>query len=336
MPFNSIGDLASGLLLNQSNLQAKRNMLRLSKELTTGVTSDVGATLRNDFSQQMSWEHRIGSSQIREKTLSEALTNIQVKQSVLGAIGDSVLALSNDIALTLGSGTSIAIDAVAANAKDVFNQVVSRLNVQSGGKSLFSGARNDKQAIASVQDILTSVKSALGSTATVSDVIDEVQSWMNDPLSGFSSHGYLGGNEDAAAIRVGANRLIDESTRADDPALRATVQNLILASLSVDQDLALSISNKAALLKVAADGLRSAEGQIIGLRTSVGYVEAEVTKGKVAAGAEIATAELLRANTLGIDEYEVASKLQQAELQLEKIYTLTARSARMSLLEYLR
>lgn len=336
MPFNSIGDLASSMLLNQSNLQAKRNMLQLSKELTTGVTSDVGATLRNDFGQQMSWERRIGSAQIREKTLSEAMTRVQVKQVALGSIAAKAVELANDINLSLSAGTEAGLEAIALKAQDALDQTISRLNVQSAGQSLFAGDQGDGKAMASSEDILASVKTALSGAITTSDVISGVQSWMDDPVNGFSAHAYVGGTQDAGAIRLGQDRLIHESSRADDPALRETMQNLILASLTSDPSLALSQESKAALLNGSADGLRSAEGQITQLQASLGYVEAEITKGKTEASAEIATAEMLRANTLGIDEYEVASKLQQAELQLEKIYTLTARSARLSLLEYIR
>lgn len=336
MPFNSIGDLASSLMFNQSSIQAKRSMLKHSQELTTGITTDVGAVLRNDYAQQMSWERRIGSSEVREKTLSEAMTRIQVKQSALGFIGDSALNLANDINLSLTAGTKAAVELMGSSAKDILGRTIARLNVQSAGTTLFAGTQTDGVAMASADDVLASVKTAISGALTISDVIDGVQNWMNDPVSGFQSQAYLGNRGDAMPIRVGQDRLIQEGTRADDPALAKTVQNLILASLSVDQDFALSLEGQSGLLEHAANGLRSAEGQITGLRASLGYVESEISKGRTEAGAEIAMAKQLRATTLGIDEFEVASKIQQAELQLEKIYTLTARSARMSLLEYLR
>jgi len=94
------------------------------------------------------------------------------------------------------------------------------------------------------------------------------------------------------------------------------LKNLILVTIAGDETLGLDSSEKTSLLDTASNGIRTASAQMIELEADVGHV--------------------VSSNILGIDEFEVASKLQQAELQLEKIYTVTARSARMSLLEFLR
>lgn len=334
MSFNSIGDLASSLMLSQSNLQAKRAMTRLSQELTTGLTSDVGSTLRNDFSAQMSWERSIMSSQVREKTLSEAMTRIVTKQNVLGSITDSASSLANDMNLALASGTPLALDAVSGNAKTQLEQALSRLNTQIAGRTLFAGAQTNGSAVAPLDDIMTSVKAGVAGAVTVSDITTAVQDWMDD-ASGFQAIAYLGSDDDAGTIRLSSDRTIIEGVRADDPAIKEALQHLILASLASDDDLGLSRESKIAVIEHSANGLRAAEGKITALHASLGYIEAEIADGVTRAGAEISTAELLRVETLGIDQYETASKLQEAELQLQKIYMLTARSAQMSLLEYL-
>ncbi len=334
MPFNSIGDLASSMMLSKSNLQAKRTMLRLSQELTTGVTSDVSGTLRNDFSQQMGWERSIHSAQVREKTLSEALTRVQVKQSVLGSITQNASFLANEMSLALTVGTTPGLDAASTHAASALGEALTMLNTQSAGRTLFAGSQTDGRAMATLDTVMTSVRAAVSGAVTVSDITNAVQSWMNDP-AGFDAVAYIGSDESAGTVRLSANRTVVDGARADDPAIKTAIQNLILASLATDDTLALSHDSKAAVLQQSSDGLRAADGQITSLHASLGYLEAEIADGLVQAGAEISTSELLRAETLGIDQYETASKLQEAELQLEKIYMLTARSARMSLLEYL-
>lgn len=334
MPFNSIGDLASSMMLSQSNLQAKRTMLRLSQELTTGVTSDVGATLRNDYSQQMGWERSIQSSQVREKTLSEALTRVQAKQTVLGTISESTSSLANEMSLALTVGTTPGLDAASTHAASALEQALARLNTQTAGRTLFAGSQTDGRAMGTPDAVMASVKAAVSGAVTVSDITSAVQNWMDDP-AGYDAVAYLGSDEDAGVVRLSADRTVVDRARADDPAIKAAIQHLILASLATDETLALSHESKASVLQQSSDGLRAAEGQITSLHASLGYLEREITDGIVQAGAEISTAELLRSETLGIDQYETASKLQEAELQLEKIYMLTARSARMSLLEYL-
>ena len=335
MPFNSIGDLASRMMLSQSNLQAKRSIVRLSQELTTGITSDLATRLRKDFSSQESWERSISSSQVREKTLSEALARMQAKQTVLNSISENTSTLANNISLAVTVGTTTGLDSMSQRAMDTLDEALSRLNTQTAGQSLFAGSQKDGPAMASLSVIMGSVKASVAGSVTIEDITNSVQNWMDDTVGGFQAVAYQGNEGESGAIRLDKGRVVHDSTRADDPAVKNTVQNLILASLATDQGLDLSRENKIALLKHSSDGLRASDGQLINMRSAIGYVEGEITEGIVRAGAEISTAKLLRADTLQVDQYETATKLQEAELQLEKIYMLTARSSQMSLLEYL-
>jgi flagellar hook-associated protein 3 FlgL len=334
--FNSIGDLASNVMLNQASIRVKRSLMQLSQELTTGVTSDVRSTLRNDLTHQMDWEHRLLANSVQDKTLSEALVKIQAKQSVLGSINDTIVSFANSVETT-GIGSAVAsTNVLSKNAKTLLEQVVSQLNTRAAGQTLFAGTDTDLVSMASVEDTMTSVKASIGPVATVDDVVQGVKDWMNDPVAGYQAIAYLGSTDDPSPIRLTSNRTISETSKADHEALQAVVENLILATLSSDETFAPSEIIQVDLLQTSSNGLRSADASLIELRASLGFVEAELERQKVKTSAETSTLEQLRANVLGIDEYEVASKLQETELQLEKIYAMTARSARMSLLEYLQ
>ncbi|MEP5155145.1 flagellin [Planktotalea sp.] len=335
MMFNSIGDLASRLMLNQSNQQAKGNLVRLSQELTTGLTSDVGGALRNDFAIQAGWERTISASEVREKTLTQSMTRVQAKQTVLDTINGNSIDLANNISTAVTSGTISGLDAVSTNAKDALAQALSQLNVQSAGRSLFAGSSTDGPATADVEIVMSSVSAAFAGAVTNEDITTALQNWMDDTSGGFEAIAYLGDDENSGVIRLDEGRVVNDSTRANDPALKQTLQNLILASVATDEGLALSAESKASLLEEASSGLRAAAGQVTNLHASLGYIEGQIADGIVQAGAEISTAQMLRTDVLGVDQYETASKLQEAELQLEKIYLLTSRTSQMSLLEYL-
>ncbi len=336
MPFNSIGDLASSLMLNQASTRAKRSLMQLSQELTSGVTTDTRGALRNDLSKQMDWEHSLSANGVLNRTLSESIVKVQAKQDALGTINETLASFANDVSATVLSGSTTATSTLAQSAGGMLDQMLTALNAQAAGQSLFSGSANNRASMASSEEILASIKASLGAPSTVSDVVQGVRDWMSDPVEGFQANAYNGSDESTSPIRLSSNRTIGESLRADHPAFQTILENLVVATLSADETLAPSPASQADLLQVAADGLRSVETQIIELRANLGFVESELVKAKVRVGAEISTTQQIRAETLGIDEYEVASKLQQTELQLEKIYTMTARSAQMSLLEYLR
>lgn len=323
-------------MLNQASTRVKRSLMQLSQELTTGVTSDVRSTLRNDLTHQMDWEHRLLANSVQDKTLSEALVKIQAKQSVFGSINDTIVSFANSVETT-GIGSAVAsTNVLSKNAKTLLEQVVSQLNTRAAGQTLFAGTDTDLVSMASVEDTMTSVKASIGPVATVDDVVQGVKDWMNDPVAGYQAIAYLGSTDDPSPIRLTSNRTISETSKADHEALQAVVENLILATLSSDETFAPSEIIQVDLLQTSSNGLRSADASLIELRASLGFVEAELERQKVKTSAETSTLEQLRANVLGIDEYEVASKLQETELQLEKIYAMTARSARMSLLEYLQ
>lgn len=336
MPFNSIGDLASSMMLSQASSRAKRSLMQFSQELTTGVTSDIRGVLRNDLSKQMDWEHSLASNRVLDKTLTEALSKTQAKQTVLAAINDATMSFANDIDKTVASGSIAATNTLSRQAESILDQVLSQFNTQAVGQSLFAGSATNSASMAPFSDIITSVKASLGATSTVSDVVLGVQAWMADPIDGFAADAYIGTLEDTSPIRLSLNRTIEEPIRADHSALQSIVESMILATLSADDTFAPSPESQAGLLQAASSGLRSGEPQLIELRASLGYVESEITREKVLIGAEISAVEQIRAKTIGINEFEVASRLQDTELQLEKIYAVTARSSRMSLLEYLR
>lgn len=336
MTFHSIGDLASSMILSRSTAQAKLSMQKLSSELTTGLKSDLRDTLRGDFASLSSWEKVLSSSEIREKTLAEAMARAQAKQAALETISDQNIGLTNDISLATTSRQLPAMTAVSASAKDALAHMVSALNVTSGGQTLFGGAQTNGAALENSDAIYAAAKTAVIGAITANDVIDGLQIWMDDALGGYDAVAYMGSTETGAPVRLSASQTTQISGRADDPEIKAVVQNLLLAALTSDDDLALAPDAQRLLLERSSNGLRNSEGAITMLRASVGDAEAGIANAKARTSSAIAMTQQLRLAALEADPYETATKFQQAEMQLEKIYTLTARTARMSLLEYLR
>lgn len=336
MSFNSIGDLANNLLLSQAGVKSKNNIVTLSSELVSGLTSDVRGRLRNDLSKQTDWNYGISTNQVLEKTLGEALTRAQAKQLALGAISENSMSIANDVSVALGSNANIATGTLSQKARNGLEQTISHLNTQIMGQSIFSGAAFNRPAMASVEEIITSVKVYIGAVNSATEIVQSVRDWMEDPLNGYQRVAFLGTQESNSPIRLSNTRSILEPTKADSSPLKDIVENFILATLAGDESFSLPASQQEQLLQTSSDGLRGAESKTIEIQANLGFVESEITKAKAFASAEIHTFERLRVDVLGISEFETASKLQEAELQLEKIYALTARSARMSLLEYMQ
>ena len=174
----------------------------------------------------MDWEHRLLVNSVQDKTLSEALVKIQAKQSILGSINDAIVSFANSVETT-GIGSAVAsTNVLSKNAKTLLEQVVSQLNTRAAGQTLFSGTDIDLVSMASVEDIMTSVKASIGPVATVDDVVQGVKDWMNDPVAGYQAIAYLGSMDDPSPIRLTSNRTISETSKADHEALQAVCRKL--------------------------------------------------------------------------------------------------------------
>lgn len=336
MSFSSIGDLASSLLLNRSGIEARRSIDTLSKELTTGLKSDVTAAVRGDYSGVADWEARISQGLVREKTLSEGLSRASVKGEVLDTASQSLTQLANDIDLIGASGQPQGIRQVSGAATGALEDFVNRLNTRVAGQSVFSGTATDQPAFARSSDILASAKAALSGALTVTEIDTRLNNWMNDAVAGFPAIAYLGNSDDGPSVRLSANAAIGIPGRGDDDAIKFALRDLIQVSLATDADLAFTDQVQNLVLKGASVDMRNGSAQLIDLQARIGYTESRLEGAKAATSAEIASARQMRLSSLAADPYETATRLQNAELQLEKIYALTARSAGMSLMEYLR
>jgi flagellar hook-associated protein 3 FlgL len=72
------------------------------------------------------------------------------------------------------------------------------------------------------------------------------------------------------------------------------------------------------------------------LRSGIGSQEARTEAARVRNEAELAALKIARSDLYSADPYETATHLQLVQAQLESVYTMTARLARLSLSEYLK
>ena len=70
-------------------------------------------------------------------------------------------------------------------------------------------------------------------------------------------------------------------------------------------------------------------------RIRLGSTEANIINTGVQNDAEKSALETARLGLLSVDPYETAAKLQEAQTQLETLFSITARLSRLSLVNYL-
>lgn len=336
MTFSSIGDLATSFLFRKSGVSIRSRIDVLGQELTTGIASDTRSHLRGHFDSIAGIERQMTSSEVRQKTLAEELIRANGQEAVVENLRNLTIDLANDGDISKDSSVSIVVDGFSDVARATLGQAISLLNTTFAGQTVFSGTRTDSPAFAPGEEVLSSLQTAIAGSISSSDVINRIDNWMNDPVSGFVGDAFLGDAQGTRSVRIARDNTLDVPSSANEPGVREMIRSLAIAAMANDPSISLNSQSKKNLISEAALGLRQSHFNLTGFQASIGYAQSELSKAKTQTSAELATSEQMKLSLLGVDEFETATRFQEAEMQLEKIYTLTARSARMSLLEYLR
>jgi flagellar hook-associated protein 3 FlgL len=118
-------------------------------------------------------------------------------------------------------------------------------------------------------------------------------------------------------------------------ALREVLAGLAVGALSGAGPMAGDAEAQRERLANAGVSLAGAQTGLSDLRGRVGAAEARLEEATSRNAAEAAALEIARAGLTDVDIYETATKLEAVQSQLELLYAITARSARLSLVSVL-
>ncbi len=337
MQYSSIGDLSQSLQLRRYNAELSAELTRLSEEVTTGVTSDVGKTVGGDYRPLAGIESSLKAVETHQKIANEAAQFSSGMQSRL----EHVQTQAEDISASLLSDAYTAdpdtADIVARSARDAFHSTVSSLNGRdANGASYFAGTASDSDALASADVMLDELKLAVAGETTAAGVAAVVSDWFNAPGGGFETMGYLGSDDPPSDFRLSPDQTAGVEVTATDPAIRTVLEGLALAALVAEDIPAGDNAAQREMLDASRDLLLTGSDQVVTLRADVGYFEGAVADAETRNEAEKNALELARLEIIGVDSYEAAAQLEAVQTQLETLYSVTARLSQLTLADYLR
>jgi len=336
MSYISTGDMAQTYMIRRQNSQLKMTTARLANELSTGQTSDVAKRFNGDFTMVAGIETSLKTLQAYKSAANEAAHFASTMQTALEVMQTQTTASVSALLLTGNSASQTQIQNTASDVRQRFDAVVSSLNTQVGGRSIFSGTNTDGPAIASPEIILEELQLAIAGETTAAGITSVVDNWFNTSGGGFETIGYLGSTTQLAPFQIGADRDVDVSFTASGPMVRETLQGLALAALVSDGALSENISEQSLLLRSSADGLLAIREKQTEIRAKVGTAEAQIDTATAQTSTEISALEIVKSELLSVDPYDTASELEAVQTQLETLYALTARMSRLSLVDFLR
>ncbi len=336
MTLVSIGDLARVFQSRRMTAGLKADLSRLSQELTTGVRADITTVGTADYGPIANIERLLTTLEARKTTTAEAAVVAETMQRALESIQEGGRKTGQALLSVQGAASSTSVDTVVTDAKTGFAQLVSTLNTNAAGRSLFAGAATDRVALASAEDMLAALSAAISGQTTAADVAQIVDDWFTAPGGGFEASAYLGSSSPMGAFQVSEGETIRLDVRADDPALREVMKAYALASLVGDGALAGNPAQQDALLTMAGEAMFAADHKLTALRADLGSVQEQVENAEISNRAMQTSMELSRNALIAVDPYETATKLEAVYSQLETYYSITARLSRLSFTDYLR
>jgi len=335
MTWMSLGSLALPHQLQRHGLGLRNDLARLALEMTTGESATPAARLKGDLQPLAALEaraQRIGS--LREVT-QQAMTNATVAQTALARVAQSSGETSaRMLAVSTAGIDQAALTAAGQAARAVFADITGALGADVAGHALFSGSASDRSPLAAPDSMLSALSAAVAGATSADEVATIVTAAFMDPGGLFETSFYQGGPAVDGAI-LESGQAVPALPTAADPALRRSLAGLATAALVADDSLTLSGGQRQALARTAALTLSGAEASVTALQSDLGQVEGRLETALTRLTGERDALVLSREALIGVDPYEAATRLEMTQTRLELIYTVTARTSRLSLAGYL-
>ncbi|MGR3514757.1 MAG: flagellin [Paracoccaceae bacterium] len=335
MSIASLGDLAISLRLRKDTAAVKLELANATTELSSGVAINIAEHLRGDFGRLAALENDLERLEGYRTNISEFDLLVAGQQGIIQKLRD-LGGISNAFIGSAATINGATIVALGNEAKSVFASSVDALNVQIGGRSIFSGIATDQSALSPAETILAALEVELATAGAVTavDAGSVLDVWFS-PGGGYDTIGYQGSSGSDNSFRVSDSESVTPLETAQATAVRNVLSSLAFGALIERGLFAGDINEQAAVLRLAGEGLLGADEQLIEMQASLGRREGALERARVEVNNHSDALQIARSALIEVDPYEAATRLQQAEVRLQSMYTITGRLSRLSLAEYL-
>ena len=334
MSVTSLGDLSHSYTMRQRNVALRQDIDKLTTELATGQVADVRDVLGGNYSYLTDIERRASILEGYNVSTSEAALYAGGMQDALAMVESlgGTLSASLLTAGTLAIGVS-GSDTVA-EARATLDSMIGAMNVNSAGRYLFSGKATDAPALPDGQTIINALRTAAAGATTPDDLLATATAWFDDP-AGFEATMYQGSTDAIAPFQLSQSDRVELDVRATDPKLKEVLKLAAVAALADDPSFGFDLQSQSDLFDKAGQSMLIAQDDVIALRADVGFVESRIEKVAARNAAEVTGLEFAKVALLEIDPYEAATRLEEAQFQLQSLYTVTVRMSQLSLVNFL-
>ena len=333
MAMTTLSDLSQMFQLRRDTVRVRQDLATATQELSSGRTSDIGKSLFGNFSPLVGFDQQLSALDAYETNTKEAMLFTDAAQNALERVKAAGSDLGTEL-ISLREADIVSVGSVfSAESEGAFEAAVSALNGSIAGRSVFGGASTDRAPLAAGKTMLNDIRSAallLPAPRTAADIVAVVDDYFYT-----GGGGYQGSADSLPGFRVAEGRSIEMPVKANDPVIRDQLRGLAIAAM-LDGAGVTDTTEKVSLAQIAGEAIISNGDKMLSLQAQVGSAQSRIETAKTQNASEKASLQMARNDIVSVDQYEVATKLQNLQVQLETIYTITARLSGLSLTNYLR
>lgn len=335
MALQSIGDLAQDFMLRRQSVSLKREMDRLTQEVSTGQAADIPRHLSGHLQPLADIERALVLNEAHGQAARLAAVDSGLMQTALEQVETATRTLAERTLAASHAPGALPPGLVANEARAALGTVIDALNGSSAGRALFGGDRVERAPLAEADTLLADLRAALGGAGDRAALDAALETFFDTPGGGFATGIYRGGTDPATGYDLGAGESVTLRITAADSALRAQIKQTAMAALLDDETLPLAGEERKALAQGLGQALLSGQDGVIGLRAALGNAESRIAQAESRTAAEKTGLGIARNDLVSVDLFESAAALEGVQVQLETLYTLTARTARLNLAAFL-
>ena len=334
MIYNSYGDLTTHSFLRNRNAELKLDLATLSQEVSTGKKSNLTAELGGDFSYLADIENNLNRIESQTVATNETKLFALSMQSNLSRIQEGTQLMRDDIVSVSTTLNATDAEQFAKEASRQLDAAISSLNGWAGGRSLFSGTATGTSPLNDADTMMSELVLETAGLTDAADIIQAVKDWFADP-AGFDAVMYNGSTTDLSPVEIGDGETVSLSLRADDPDLTHSLQSFAILALMDEPGVALSDEVKIDMTRAGITEMADSSSRLVEAQADIGFMESQLERVSTRNQASKTSLSLAFNDIVLADQYEVSSKLKSTETQLEILYTVTARSAQLSLVKHM-
>ena len=334
----SIGrsDLASAANLSEQSARIKTALDVAGDELSSGMKSNLVEATGGDLGKLFAIDRTISQLSSEADAIQLAAGKSALAQTALGNIYDNLVDFGPQLLSAVERGDTQSSRLIASDARNALGAVVTSLNARYGRHSIFAGAALDQQAIAPSEVIISDISLIVAGSVDSTAALAAIDDYFFSATGGYEANVFLGATQDGPPLLDANGEIIEYSQRADSFEVRSSIRALTIAVVASDAPNFAGTSDQVDLLREAGSAAIAATGGITTMRETLGFAEGRIESAEAKNRAMHNVFELERSAMISIDPYETATKFEALQVQLQTVYTITARLSGLSLMNYLR